>query len=707
MLREGKRRMEFSELVDIDQLQKLCDSYATHTGAVMAILDLKGNILIATGWQDICTKFHRIHPATAKRCLESDTVLADCLGKGASYNIYKCRNGLVDVAVPILIDGIHVANFFTGQFFFEEPDQELFIRQAEEFGFDKNTYLNALASVPILTEDHVKQVMNFFSLLARLFGEMGLARKRIEEKNDELESKVVIRTQEMVDVNQELKDMNQEMIAMNESLQNVNQSLEEEIEERQRVERALQQSKKELETKVIERTSELYTMNQQLQQELSERNRAENELKFSNVLLTTQQEVSLDGILNVDEENNISSINQRFIDIWNIPAELIVERKDEPLLKYVTGQLADPEGFLAKVQHLYQSRNETSRDEVVLKDGRILDRYSAPIFGNEGQYYGRVWFFREITELRRAEAALRNVNEKLERKVEFRTAEVMAVNQELTTANLELIKLNEELHTAQESLIRSEKMTVLTRLVAGMAHEINTPVGICVTLASHLDYITNAFKEIYHAGAVQRHDLEEYIAECSEACHMLLLNTGRAATLVTNFKQVSADQASEVRRIFNVCSYIGEILSMLNGKIKKSGHVVNVQCDETINIDGYPGAFAQILTNLILNSLIHAYGPKDIGRIDIQLKTDKQWLIITYNDNGRGMDKEVRGKIFDPFFTTRRNQGGTGLGMCIVYNLVTQLYEGSIECLSQLGVGTTFIITIPRRLSKRLSNKEK
>jgi len=699
--------MEFSELVDVAELQNLCDAYCANTGAVIAILDLKGKSLISTGWQDLCTKFHRIHMVTARRCCESDTVLAGRLGVGESYNVYKCKNGLIDVAVPILIDGEHVANFFTGQFFFERPDQVFFIRQAEEFGFDKNAYLDALARVPIVTEDHVKRVMSFFSLLSGLFGEMGLARKRLEGKNDELESKVEIRTQELFGLNQELTAMNEEMMTMNESLQYVNQSLEAEIVERQRVECALQQSKKELEIKVAERTAELYNMNQQLQQELSERKRAERQLKFSNSMLTTVQEVSLDGILVVDENEQILSINQRFMDIWDIPSSLVLKKNDAPLLQYVAGKLVNFEEFLTKVHYLYQNRNATSQDELILKEGQILERYSAPIFVDGGQYHGRVWFFRDITELRRAEEALKNINEELERKVGLRTAELMVVNQEVMANNQELIKLNQELHATQQSLLRSEKVAALARLVTGMAHEINTPMGICVTLASHIDDITNELKKIYQDGTMRRNHLEDYIAECSEAAHMLLLNTGRAAKLVSNFKQVSTEQIGEVHRIFDVGSYISEVVNMLTSNFKKNGHIVTIECDEGIFIDGYPGAFAQILTNLFLNSLIHAYDPGEVGRIDIRVKKLEERLVITYKDDGKGMNSEVLGKIFDPFFTTNRNQGGAGLGLCIVYNLVNQLYKGHIECVSQPGAGATFIITIPLNVRNEDENYDK
>ncbi|MEI6215544.1 MAG: PocR ligand-binding domain-containing protein, partial [Desulfuromonadales bacterium] len=178
--------MKFSELVNIDELRGLCESYTANTGAATALLELDGTILIATGWQDICTRFHRVNDATACRCRESDTILARGLGKGEPYNIYKCKNGLVDVAVPITIRGQHVANFFTGQFFFEAPDKDYFIRQAGEFGFEMDSYLEALQRVPIFSEETIKAMMQFFTRLAQLIGEMGLARMELEEKNQEL-----------------------------------------------------------------------------------------------------------------------------------------------------------------------------------------------------------------------------------------------------------------------------------------------------------------------------------------------------------------------------------------------------------------------------------------------------------------------------------------------------------------------------------------
>ena len=173
--------MKFAEFVDIDELRGICESFTSITGAVTALLELDGTVLIATGWQDICTRFHRINNATACRCLESDTILASELKKGTRYNIYKCKNGLIDVAVPIMIRDMHVANFFTGQFFSEAPDMDYFIRQAEQFGFEQDAYLAALQRVPIFSNATTEAMMVFFTRLAQLIGETGFARKELEE----------------------------------------------------------------------------------------------------------------------------------------------------------------------------------------------------------------------------------------------------------------------------------------------------------------------------------------------------------------------------------------------------------------------------------------------------------------------------------------------------------------------------------------------
>lgn len=177
-----------NEIIDIEELTELFQSYSDITGMVTALLDLEGEILIATNWQDSCTQFHRESDVTRKRCHESDTSLAGSLSKGDKYNVYRCRNGLVDVATPVIVNGRHMANFFTGQFFIEKPDVEYFLRQAEEAGFEEEAYLEAIAKVPVYDEATIKSHMAFLVRIAEMIGASGAANLRVLEANKELEN---------------------------------------------------------------------------------------------------------------------------------------------------------------------------------------------------------------------------------------------------------------------------------------------------------------------------------------------------------------------------------------------------------------------------------------------------------------------------------------------------------------------------------------
>jgi signal transduction histidine kinase len=234
-------------------------------------------------------------------------------------------------------------------------------------------------------------------------------------------------------------------------------------------------------------------------------------------------------------------------------------------------------------------------------------------------------------------------------------------------------------------------------LVAGVAHEINTPVGVGVTAASHLKQITGQFLELCSNGAPRRKDMTDYLEDMSEAADILLKNLERASQLIKSFKQVSVDQASETRRKFNVRQYLGEILLSMNPRLKKTRIEVMVNCGQDLEIDGYPGAFSQIITNLVMNSLIHAFDPDASGKISIVVTAAEQNVQIVFADNGRGIAAEHLPKIFDPFFTTKRGCGGTGLGLSVIYNIVVQKFGGTIVCDSHPGSGTVFTIQFPAK----------
>ncbi|MEI6556907.1 MAG: PAS domain S-box protein [Rhodospirillaceae bacterium] len=247
----------------------------------------------------------------------------------------------------------------------------------------------------------------------------------------------------------------------------------------------------------------------------------------------------------------------------------------------------------------------------------------------------------------------------------------------------------------QAELMRSEKMAALGRLVAGVAHEVNTPVGLGVSVASFLDQKTLKLHQAYQAGTVTQEDFEDYLETARESCASLLANLRRAASLVRSFKLVAVDQSAEQRRPFNVRAYIDEVLTSLRPKLKKTRHTIAVACPPELVFTSDPGALSQILTNLVENSLVHGFDGWDEGHIQVEVRADNAVLVLIYADDGKGMPQDQLEKIFEPFFTTRMGQGGSGLGMHVVYNLVTQTLGGHIRCDSAPSRGMTVTIRLP------------
>lgn len=287
-----------------------------------------------------------------------------------------------------------------------------------------------------------------------------------------------------------------------------------------------------------------------------------------------------------------------------------------------------------------------------------------------------------------AQAALEEMQNSLEETVELRTQELMQANEALNTSL-------DELHTAQSQLVESEKMAALGGLVAGVAHEINTPVGVAVTATSVLKDSQQALQKRFENNQMSRKDLEEFLHQIDETTHMLAHNLNRAVGLVKSFKQVAVDQSSETLREFEVVQYVNEVLISLHPQLKKTAHRINVQADEAIMMFSYPGALAQVLTNLIMNSLEHGFTDKAQGQIEITLKQKDAHLLLDYTDDGVGMSDTELEQLFQPFYTTRRGQGFQGLGTSVIYNVVTHKLAGKVACDSQPGQGLSYHFTIP------------
>ena len=254
-----------------------------------------------------------------------------------------------------------------------------------------------------------------------------------------------------------------------------------------------------------------------------------------------------------------------------------------------------------------------------------------------------------------------------------------------------------DLKEAQAHLIQSEKMAALGSLVAGVAHEINTPIGIALTGASLVAERTRVIRRDFEAGTLRRPDFADFLETAGEAAQLMLLNIDRAAQLIQSFKQIAVDQASEERRVFDLRDYIDEVLRSLGVRIKRAAHSVEVDCPADLLIDGYPGALSQVLTNLVMNSIIHGYAPGQHGVLRVTARAvGANEVELVYADDGRGIPPELHGKVFEPFFTTSRGTGGSGLGLNIVYNIATRKLKGRIALDSAPGRGTTFTLRFPR-----------
>ncbi|MDD5249837.1 MAG: bacteriohemerythrin [Rhodocyclaceae bacterium] len=284
-------------------------------------------------------------------------------------------------------------------------------------------------------------------------------------------------------------------------------------------------------------------------------------------------------------------------------------------------------------------------------------------------------------------------------------------NRDLAAANLhleervaertrELARKVDELQTMRDELLQSEKMASLGRMVAGFAHEVNTPVGVAVGAASHIEEALAAIRTLLAAEEVSEEQLLAQLQTIEQACGLTMSNLRRAARLVQSFKRTSVDQASESSRDYRMAELIDDVIHGLHAVFKRTAIRFEVDCPADLELYGPPGAVEQILTNLAMNSYQHGYDDGSRGgviRIAVSVAADG-WVRLSYADDGRGMAPDVAARVFEPFFTTRRAKGGSGLGLYIAYNLATQTLGGAISCHSEAGRGARFDLDFPLRV---------
>ncbi|MFZ6745929.1 PAS domain S-box protein [Undibacterium sp. JH2W] len=306
-----------------------------------------------------------------------------------------------------------------------------------------------------------------------------------------------------------------------------------------------------------------------------------------------------------------------------------------------------------------------------------------------------------VTRQVQIEQEIREMTAQLEERVRLRTLNLQQANAELAAAM-------ESLRHTQDELVRSEKMAALGSLVAGVAHELNTPIGNSVTVASTLQDKTKEMLHDVSEGKLKRSTLMNYLENAATGTALLMRTLGMARELIRSFKQVAVDQSSNHRRQFDLQTALEELIVTLAPMYKKTAYTLVMELEPGIMMDSYPGPLGQIITNFMTNALTHAFEYREHGEMRLSSRRmDSDKVQIVFADNGIGMSEQIQKRVFDPFFTTKLGQGGSGLGMNIAYNLVTGVLGGEIQLLSKPDEGATFIMSLPLMAPQLRAEQEK
>jgi two-component system NtrC family sensor kinase len=396
-----------------------------------------------------------------------------------------------------------------------------------------------------------------------------------------------------------------------------------------------------------------------------QRKRAEETLRFQKSLLESQSEAAIDGILVVSRDGVMTSFNRRFTQMWDIPEDVLRSRTDERALQAVLDRLSDPQEFLDRVRYLYDHPNEESRDEVHLKDGRTFDRYSAPVKGDLGVLYGRVWYFRDLTGRKQTEENLRR-------------------------AAAETRRAYEDLKEAQAQLIRSEKLASIGMLVSGVAHEINNPLNVMYGNLQLLAEVSDVLLPLSVEGARARkvRGIASRVSKFRGMIRDALKAARHAREIVHDFRNFARDTRTAELVDLNDC--LEEAVTLIQRELRpgvrlqrKLGRIPQVRC--------LRGQMSQVFLNLLKNA---EESIEKKGTVTLRTQKKDGHVVIEVADTGRGMPEEIRRKLFEPFFTTKPVGKGLGLGLSISA-MIVQNHNGRITVRSRPGRGSVFRVELP------------
>lgn len=428
--------------------------------------------------------------------------------------------------------------------------------------------------------------------------------------------------------------------------------------------------------------------------DITDRKRAEAELKASErrlQVLFSANPVALAVMRRQDDDFVYADVNQAWVSLMGYPREAVVgwSRTDRKVM-------ADADSAWPNLIERLLRERVIVLNEVVLRraDGStfISEGMISLIDTDDAQLI--MYSVNDVTELRRMQADLRLLNAELEDRIAKRTESLTLANSELEQALMTVQLAQERLMAQQDRLVQSEKLASLGSLVAGVAHELNTPVGNGLMAVTTLQDRARVFGQKL-AGGLKRSDLEGFLSQVTAGCEIAVRNIDRASQLLASFKQVAVDQTSDQRRSFDLREVVDEILMTLQPMLKRTTHRVVCSVPEGLHLDSFPGALGQVLTNLIQNALIHGLEGHHQGVIEVQASRLGEGIELCVADNGRGIPEAVHKQVFDPFFTTKLGQGGSGLGLPIVSNIVTAVLGGEIDFHNRAEGGVVFVVRLP------------
>lgn len=387
-----------------------------------------------------------------------------------------------------------------------------------------------------------------------------------------------------------------------------------------------------------------------------------------------------------DLDSNYQIVNDGFLKLHNITKEDVLNKNTSSIFgKKDLAYIIEKENYVKKTQ-----KSIASEDYLLLDDGEekffLSTRF--PIFDKDGNIINIAGVSTDISDIKKIQRKLENFNKTLESTIAEKT-------KDLTHTNKELEDTVQRLNETQEHLVFSEKIASLGRLVAGVAHEINTPLGIVLTGLTHFEKMTIKINELYKQDNMSQNEFEEYIKTSQLISEQALKSINRATALVQTFKQVSVNATEEEKRKINIKEYTHSLIITAQKQTKKTNINIVNNIPDNIFLETYPGAYGQVITKLITNSFTHAYPMDEKGTITLELKKEEEYYRLIYIDDGKGIEEDDLPYIFEPFFTTSRKVGHTGLGLNILYNIVRQQLQGEVTCTSKLNKGVCFEILIP------------